>query len=231
MKKNNINRHYRYLGFITCLYVTFQLVSDVTAGKIIHLWMFPVSVTVLYFPVTYIFSDILTEVYGYARARSVLWTVVITSILAGLLYQLVVYLPPAPGFDANDAFTRVLGQVPRILFGGWIAVFAGEISNNYVMAKVKILMHGSYLWVRTIGSTIVGQFINTVIFYIIGLYVVIPTELLFQSILTGWLLKVLVEAIFTPVTYYVVGKLKKLENEDYYDYETDFNPLIIKPPF
>lgn len=224
-------RHYRYLGLITCLYVTFQLVSDVTAGKIIQFWIFPVSVTVIYFPVTYIFSDILTEVYGYARARSVLWTVVICSILAGLLYQIVVYMPPATGFDANDAFTRVLGQVPRILFGGWIAVFAGEISNNYVLAKIKILMKGKYLWVRTIGSTIVGQFINTVIFYVIGLYGILPIELLIQSILSGWVLKVLVEAIFTPVTYYVVGKLKTLEVEDYYDIDTDFNPLIIKPPF
>jgi uncharacterized integral membrane protein (TIGR00697 family) len=125
-----------------------QLVSDVTAGKIINFAGFPVSVTVLYFPITYIFSDILTEVYGYARARSVLWTVLICSVLAGLLYQLVVYLPPAAGFSDNPAYTRVLGSVPRILLGGWIAVFAGEILNNYVLAKIKIVSNGRYLWIQ-----------------------------------------------------------------------------------
>lgn len=224
-------RRYRYLGLITCLYVTMQLVSDVTAGKIVQLWLFPVSITVLYFPITYIFSDILTEVYGYARARSVLWTVLICSVIAGLLYQLVVWLPPAPGFDANAAYVRVFGQVPRILLGGWIAVFAGDILNNFALAKLKLVTNGRYLWVRTISSTIVGQFANTVLFYVIALYGVLPNQLLVQSILSGWLLKVAVEVVFTPVTYWVVGTLKRRENEDYYDRDTNFNPLIVRPPF
>jgi len=218
-------KQYKYLGLITALYITMQLVSDVTAGKIIQLFIFPVSVTVLYFPITYIFSDILTEVYGYAQARRVLWTVLASSIVAGLIYQLVVILPPAVGFDANDAYTRVLGSVPRILFGGWIAVFGGEILNNYVLAKMKIWTKGRHLWARTITSTIVGQLVNTVLFYTIALYAVLPNNLLIASILSGWLLKVAVEVIFTPVTYYVVGKLKQVENEDYYDKNTDFNPL------
>src|ERR1700759_1149133 len=106
---------FKYLGLITCLYIVFQLVSDVTAGKIINFFGFPVSVTVVYFPITYIFADILTEVYGYSRARGVLWIVMICSIIAGLLYSLVVFLPPANGFSANDAYTTVLGTVPRIL--------------------------------------------------------------------------------------------------------------------
>lgn len=224
-------KRFKYLGLIACLYITMQLVSDVTAGKIIALWKFPVSVTVLYFPITYIFSDILTEVYGYARARSVLWIVVISSVLAGLIYQLVVILPPAPGFTGNDAFTRVLGQIPRILLGGWIAVFAGEILNDYVMAKMKIWTNGRFLWTRTVGSTVAGQFANTVIFYIVALYGVIPTSLLFESIITGWLLKVGVEVAFTPLTYWVVGTLKRREHEDYFDRNTNFNPLILHPPF
>lgn len=224
-------RKYKYLGLITCLYVTFQLVSDVTAGKIIQFWGWPVSVTVIYFPITYIFSDILTEVYGYARARSVLWTVVICSILAGVVYQVAVYLPPAVGFDADAAYARVLGQVPRVLVGGWIAVFAGEILNNYALAKIKIFSKGRFLWVRTISSTIVGQFANTLLFYVIALYGVLPTNLLVQSIITGWLLKVAVEVVFTPVTYWVVGTLKRREQEDYYDRDTNFNPLIVRPPF
>ncbi len=141
---------YKYLGFITCLYITFQLISDVSAGKIIDILSFPVSVTVLFFPITYIFADILTEVYGYANARNVLWTVMISSITAGLVYTLVVLLPPSQIFDANDSYTRVLGQVPRILVGGWIAVFAGDITNNFILAKIKVWMKGKHLWVRTI---------------------------------------------------------------------------------
>src|SRR5688572_15859020 len=117
-----MEKQYKYLGLLTILYVTMQLVSDVTAGKIVQLFIFPVSVTVLYFPVTFIFADVLTEVYGYAAARRVLWTVLLCSVLAGAIYQLVIALPPAPGFAGNAAYTQVLGQVPRILLGGWIAI-------------------------------------------------------------------------------------------------------------
>lgn len=140
--QESAERTYKFYWFIVCLYVAMQLISDVTAGKIISLGGFPVSVTVLYFPVTYIFADVLTEVYGYSRARRALWIVLACSVLAGLVYQLVVYLPPAEGFDANDAYTRVLGSVPRILLGGWIAVFAGEICNDFVLAKMKVWTKG-----------------------------------------------------------------------------------------
>jgi|SRR3989338_512453 len=221
-------KQYKYLGLITALYVAMQLISDITAGKIIQLFVFPVSVTVLYFPITYIFSDILTEVYGYARARSVVWTVLFCSVLAGLIYQLVVYLPPAVGFDANDAYARVLGSVPRILLGGWVAVWVGGILNDYILAKMKVWTNGRHLWARTIGSTIVGEFANTVLFYTIALYAVLPNNLLIASILSGWLIKVAVETIFTPWTYIVIRKLKALENEDFYDKDTNFNPLIVK---
>ncbi len=221
-------RQYRYLGLITALYITFQLVSDITAGKIIQLGIFTVSATVLYFPITYIFADVLTEVYGYARARSVVWMVLVSSVLAGLIYQLVVWLPPATGFDANAAYVRVLGSVPRILLGGWIAVWVGGILNDYVLAKMKVWTSGKYLWTRTVSSTIIGEWANTVLFYSIALYAVIPNNLLITSILSGWFLKVLVEVIFTPWTYYVINKLKRLESEDYYDRDTNFNPLIIK---
>src|SRR3989338_8242561 len=115
-------KQYKYLGLITALYITFQLVSDITAGKIVQLGIFTVSATVLYFPFTYIFADVLTEVYGYAKARSVVWMVFFSSVIAGIIYALVVWLPPAIGFDANEAYARVLGQIPRILVGGWIAV-------------------------------------------------------------------------------------------------------------
>lgn len=221
---------YKFLGIITALYVTFQLISDVTAGKIIDFLGFPVSVTVLFFPVTYIFADILTEVYGYSRSRSVIWTVFLCSVIAGLAYQLAVVLPPAAGFDANEAYSRVLGSVPRILLGGWIAVWVGGMLNDYVLAKMKVWSNGKHLWMRTIGSTIVGEFANTVLFYVIALYAVLPNNLLVASILTGWVIKVAVEVVLTPWTYFVVRRLKKLEDEDYYDKTTNFNPFIIETP-
>ena len=221
-------KQYKYLGLLTILYVTLQLVSDITAGKIVQLGIFTVSVTVLYFPITFIFGDVLTEVYGYAKGRNVVWKVFGASILAGLIYQLVVWLPPATGFSANQAYATVLGSVPRILLGGWIAVWVGGMLNDYVLAKMKIWTNGKYLWTRTIGSTIVGEFANTLLFYTIALYAILPNNLLINSILSAWFLKVLVEVVLTPVTYLVVKKLKKVEQEDYYDKDTDFNPLIIK---
>ena len=227
-EEKKIPKQYKYLGLITALYITFQLVSDVTAGKIVQLGFFTVSATVLFFPFTYIIADILTEVYGYARARSVEWMVLFSSVIAGLIYSVVVFLPPAVGFDANDAYVRVLGQVPRILIGGWIAVWVGGILNDYILAKMKVWTKGKHLWTRTIGSTIVGEGANTVLFYTIALYAVIPNGLLVTSILSGWFLKVGIEVVMTPITYKVIAKLKKVEGEDYYDTNTNFNPLIIR---
>jgi queuosine precursor transporter len=220
-------RQYRYLGIITILYVTFQLVSDVSAGKLISLFGFPVSVTVIFFPVTYVLADVLTEVYGYAKARAVVWQVVIASITAGILYQLVARLPPAAAFDADEAYRRVFFSVPRILLGGWIAVWAGGISNDYVLAKMKIWTRGRYLWTRTIGSTLVGEFFNTSLFYVIALGGVLPQNVLIAAILTGWLFKVVVEVVLTPWTYFVIRKLKAAEQEDFYDYHTNFNPFVL----
>jgi uncharacterized integral membrane protein (TIGR00697 family) len=224
-------RQYRYLGFITCLYITFQLVCDVTAGKIISVYGMPVSVTVLYFPVTYIFADVLTEVYGYRRARAVLWTVLCASVTACLLYQVAALWPPAAGWNGDPAYRQVLGVVPRVVLGSWVALFAGEIMNNYVMARMKVMSGGRHLWMRTVGSTVVGQLGNTALFYGIALSGVLPASLLVRSILTGWIAKVLVEVLLIPATYAVVGWLKRVEDEDFFDRATDFNPLIVERPF
>ena len=220
-------RQFKYLGLVTALYITFQLVSDVTAGKLVSLGGFPVSVTVLYFPITYVLADVLTEVYGYAKARAVVWQVVLASILAGIAYQVVALWPGASGFDGDAAYRRVFFSVPRILLGGWIAVWAGGITNDYVLAKMKIWTKGKHLWTRTIGSTVVGELANTTLFYTIALSGVIPKSVLVSAILTGWLCKVIVEVLLTPWTYFVVGRLKRLEHEDYYDYDTNFNPFVI----
>lgn len=221
-------RHYKYLGWLTAFYITFKLVCDVTAGKLIMVGGFTVSATIIYFPFTYIIADLLTEVYGYAKARSVVWTVLFCSMTAGIVYSVAVALPPATGFNGNDAYKTVLGQVPRNLIGSWIAVLVGGIVNDYIMAKMKVLTKGKYLWTRTISSTIAGEGVDTLLFYFIALYAVIPEGLFLMSVLSGWLLKVGVEVVMTPVTYYVVAKLKKAENEDYFDNDTDFNPLIIQ---
>lgn len=218
---------YKYLIAIVAANITFQLVSDATAGKVALFWLWPGSVALLYFPFTYIISDVLTEVYGYAQARRVLWLTMASSIVAGLIYQVAIKMPPAPGFEGNDAYVRVFGVIPRILVGGWIAVFAGDIANNYTLAKMKVAFEGKHLWARTIGSTIVGQGVNTVLFYIIALYGIIPNSLLVPSIITGWLLKTAVEAVMTPVTYAVIRKLKKAEGVDHYDRKTNFNPFSI----
>ena len=221
-------KHYKLLGLFTALTITFQLVSDVTAGKIITLFSYPVSITVLYFPIVYVISDVMTEVYGYARARRVLWITMLCSIIAGLVYQLAVHLPSASFFTSNEAYKTVFGIVPRVLIGGWIAVFVGDILNNYVLAKLKVVTKGKYLWTRTISSTIVGQLANTALFYVIALYSVLPTSVLITSIISGWILKVGVEVVLTPLTYLVVNKVKKIESEDYYDTNTNFSPLSVK---
>jgi uncharacterized integral membrane protein (TIGR00697 family) len=223
-------RNYKYLGFITVLYATFAVMSNVGAGKIVGLGSFVVSASVFFFPFTYIFADIVTEVYGYAKARTVAWQMLLVYGIAGAMSQIIVWLPAVAGFTASDAFTIVLGSVPRILFATFVAVWVGSIVNDYVLAKMKVWTNGKWLWTRTIGSTIVGEGVNTLLFYGIGLYGIIPGNLFWVAILSGWFLKVVVEMVMTPVTYVVVAKLKKLENEDYYDRETNFNPFIIESP-
>jgi uncharacterized integral membrane protein (TIGR00697 family) len=205
-----------------------QIVSDVSAGKIIQVVGMPVSITVLYFPITFIFADVLTEVYGYAYARRVLWTVMLCAFLAGIMYQVVVYVPPSPDFANNDAYVTVFGAVPRIVLGSYVAVFTGEILNDYVLAKMKIWTDGKHLWTRLVGSTVAGQLVNTALFYTVALYGVLPDSLLFKSILSGWLLKVLVEIAVIPVTYWVVAKLKHIEQVDFFDRDTNFNPFVIR---
>jgi|SRR3989344_2338399 len=137
-KSHHDLKQYKYLGLLTVLYLTFQLVSNITAGKITHIGIFSISAPILFFPVTYIIADILTEVYGYAKSRTVVQLVFISIAIAAVLFSIVTYLPPAPGFDANDAYRRVLGQVPRVILGSIIATFIGGILNDYVLAKMKV---------------------------------------------------------------------------------------------
>lgn len=228
LQQNKIPKQYKYLGLITALYITFKLLNDVTAGKLVQLGIFTVSAATIFFPITYILADIFTEVYGYSKARSRVWILLLCSVIAGIVYTIVAFLPPAIGFDANDAYVRVFSQVPRILIASWIAFFVGSILNDYVLAKMKVWTKGKYLWTRTIGSTIVGEGADTILFFTLSFYGTISNTLLISTIFSAWFLKVLIETVMTPVTYKVVAKLKKVENEDYYDYNTNFNPLKMK---
>lgn len=221
-------KQFKLITLFLVLNLAFQLISDATAAKIVLFFGIGVSVTVFYFPFTYVISDIITEVYGYARARQILWYTLLASVLAGVFYQIAIAIPAAPFFQDAEAYEKVFGVVPRVLVGGWLAVFCGDISNNYVLAKLKILTNGRYLWVRTISSTIVGQLINTTVFYVVALGGVLPSPALLQAIIAGWVIKTSVEVLFTPITYIVVRKVKRIESEDYYDRATDFNPFTLK---
>lgn len=220
-------KQYRLLELISTLYITFLLISDVTAAKIVSIFGIPLSVTVLYFPITYILSDILTEVYGYAEARRVVWRALTASVIAGIVYQLVIFVPATFGKDVDDAYRMVLGAVPRVLIGGWIAFWVGAMLNDYVLAKLKVLTNGHHLWLRTIASTVAGELVNTTLFYVIALSGIIPIAGLMQAIIAATTIKIVVEVIFTPWTYFVVSKLKRLEGIDYFDHKTNFNPFIL----
>src|SRR3990167_7215115 len=227
-EEKKIPKQYKYLGLLTALAITFKLLTDVTAGKLVQLGIFSISAATIFFPITYILADVFTEVYGYSKARSRVWLLLLCSVIAGIIYSIVAYLPPAIGFDANDAYVRVFSQVPRILVASWIAFFFGSIINDYVLAKLKIWTKGKHLWTRTIGSTIFGEGVDTILFFTLAFYAIIANSLLVSVVFSALFLKIAIEVVMTPITYKVIAKLKKVEGEDYYDTNTNFNPLKIK---
>ncbi len=220
-------RTYRYLDFITAAFVAVLLISNVASTKIVSLGPLSFDGGTLLFPLAYIFGDILTEVYGYARSRRVIWTGFFWLVAAAVVFAVVDWLPPAADWPNQDAFTAILGQTPRIVAASLLAYFAGEFANSFVLAKMKVATEGRWLWTRTIGSTLVGEGIDTVVFVTVAFYGVLPNELLWAVLVSNYVFKVGVEALFTPVTYRVVAFLKRAEQEDYYDVDTDFNPFAV----
>jgi queuosine precursor transporter len=219
---------YRYLDLITALFVTVLLISNVASTKILQLGPFTFDGGTILFPVSYIFGDVLTEVYGYRRSRRVIWIGFGCAALLVLVLSIVGALPPAPGWEHQEAYQAILGATPRIVLGSLIAYFAGEFSNSYVLAKMKIWTGGRWLWTRTIGSTIVGQAVDTALFVAIAFAGTLPWSLFLSVILSNYVFKVGLEAAMTPVTYRLTGFLKRTENEDVYDVETDFNPFKVR---
>lgn len=218
---------YRYFDVIMALFVAVLLISNVASSKILDLGPFTFDGGTVLFPISYIFGDILTEVYGYARSRKVIWTGFGCAVLMAVIFVIVGALPPAKGWEGQEAYLFILGQTPRIVLGSLIAYFAGEFSNSYTLAKMKVITKGRWLWTRTIGSTVVGEGVDTLLFVLIAFYGFYPPPLLLSIIVSNYVFKTGFEALATPLTYLVVNTLKRVEKEDYYDFDTDFNPFKI----
>jgi hypothetical protein len=225
-----VERDYKYFDLITALFVAVLLISNVASTKIMRLGPFTFDGGTILFPVSYIFGDILTEVYGYRRSRRVIWTGFFCTGLMAAVLAIVGALPPAQGWDNQAAYQAILGQTPRIVLGSLIAYFAGEFSNSYTLAKMKIWTGGRWLWMRTIGSTLVGVGVDTLLFVVVAFAGTMPWALLWSIIISNYVFKVGVEAAMTPVTYRVVSFLKRVEHEDVYDVGTDFNPFKMSEP-
>ncbi len=231
-------RQFRYFDLVMAAFVTILLLSNVIgAAKVsfvtlpaIGVWEFGAGI--LFFPISYVIGDVLTEVYGYEHARRCIWTGFAALIFMALMALVVVALPPAAGWAGQDAYEQVFGQVPRIVFASIVAFWAGEFSNSYVMARMKVWTKGKALWSRTIGSTVVGQGVDSTLFYPIA-FLAVPAmgldgwsvELVITVAVTQWALKSAWEALLTPVTYQVVSFLKRREGVEVFDTDTNFSPF------
>jgi uncharacterized integral membrane protein (TIGR00697 family) len=218
-------RRYKYLDVLTTMFVVILLVSNLVAQKICMIGPFAVSGAILLFPITYIFGDVFTEVYGFSASRRAIWLGFFGTALLYLMGAAVIALPGAPEWKNQQAFQAVFGFIPRILVASLIAYWFGEFANSYTMAKLKLLTNGEKLWTRTIGSTIVGQGVDTVLVITLTFAGTYPVRRLISIIATGYLLKVAYEAAATPITYLVIGRLKASEHADAFDRNEDFNPF------
>lgn len=223
-----MNKNYKYLTAISVFFVAVLLISNVASTKIVDFGWFTFDGGTLLFPLSYIFGDILTEVYGYKKARTTIWLGFISALVMSLVFIIVGKLPAAPDWNNQAAYDAILGLTPRIVIASLIAYFAGSFSNSFILAKMKIWTSGKMLWSRTIGSTVVGEFVDSALFILIAFAGVLPGSLLVTLIVSNYIFKTLVEVLFTPITYAVVGFLKRSEGEDTYDTDTNFNPFSVK---
>ena len=222
-------RAYRYYDVVMAAFVSVLLCANlIGASKVATLFGYTFGAGVLFFPISYVFGDILTEVYGYARARKVVWAGFAALLFASVMSAIVLAFPPAPGWPHQAAFETVLGGTPRIALASLIAYFSGELTNSFVLAKMKVKTEGRFLFARTIGSTIAGEAVDSLIFYPLAFFGVWTTEQVLAVMLTNYLIKVGWEAVMTPFTYRIVAFLKRAEGEDYYDRDTDFTPFSLK---
>jgi uncharacterized integral membrane protein (TIGR00697 family) len=213
---------------LTCLFVTCLLISNIVAGKLALLFGLTLPAAVIVFPLAYIFGDVLTEVYGYKRARLVIWIGFAANLLMSVLFMITIALP-YPNFWRNQAaYTVVLGLTPRLVLASSVGYWGGEFANSFVLSKIKILTKGRRLWLRTIGSTIVGEGIDTLLFIVLAFSGSLPLTVLIGMILAQYIWKVGYEIIATPLTYMVVGWIKRKEGIDAFDYEVNYNPFRLE---
>ncbi|MEK7084436.1 MAG: queuosine precursor transporter [Patescibacteria group bacterium] len=215
----------KFFQFISALFVTCLIVSNIIAVKIGAFGSYFLPVAVILFPITYIIGDVLTEVYGYAAARRVIWIGFLCNLIAVLAIWISIRIPAAPFFPNQDAFVAILGFTPRLLLASFAAYLVGQFVNSAILAKLKVKTNGKHLWVRTISSTIAGEGLDSLVFIVLAFSGVMPVSVIGTLVLTQWMFKVLFEIVLTPITYAVVGYLKRTEGIDVYDAQTSFNPV------
>ena len=217
-------RTYKHLDLLIQIFVVILLVSNLIAAKMTPIGPLRVSAAQLLFPITYIFGDIFTEVYGYAASRRAIWRGFFASVLMAAMGMFAIWLPPAPEWKDQQAFETIFGVVPRIVAGSLLAYWLGEFANSFTLAKMKLLTKGRHLWTRTVGSTIVGQAVDTVI-VVSFIFYDKPIGVILNVIVSGYLFKVTYEILATPLTYAIVNFLKRQEGIDTFDRGTNFNPF------
>ena len=224
-------RHFRYFDYAMAAFVAILLLSNlIGASKLASVGGYTFGAGIMFFPISYVLGDVLTEVYGYANARRCVWTGFAALLFMAFMSYVVVALPAADGWDGQAAYESVFGSTWRIVAASVIAFWAGEFVNSFVLARLKLLTAGRHLWMRTIGSTVFGQAVDSAIFYPIAFLGSWTTGQVVTVMVTNWLLKVLWEALLTPLTYAVVGWLKRREGVDVFDHGTDFSPFAKAGP-
>ncbi len=223
-----MTRRYRYLDLLTLGFVVVLLISNLVGPKICRIgWLRPSAAEFL-FPLTYICGDVFTEVYGYGASRRAIWLGFFAMALLAGMGQMAVALPPAPEWHGQEAYATVFGLVPRFAVASLVAYWAGEFTNSYTLAKLKLLTGGRWLWTRTVGSTVTGQAVDTAVVVAVAFAGTQPISMILRMILSSYLIKVAVEVVATPLTYFVVRRLKAAEGVDVYDRHTDFNPFTLQ---
>jgi uncharacterized integral membrane protein (TIGR00697 family) len=220
-------KSFKYFDLLLGIFVAILLISNIASTKILTLWKFTFDGGTILFPLSYIFGDVLTEVYGYKRSRRVIWTGFFCALLMSLVLYVVQILPPAADWPNQQAYENLIGFIPRIVLASLVAYFAGEFSNSYLLSRLKIKTKGRYLWLRTISSTLLGEGIDTMLFCLIAFYGSMPDGLLLTIIISNYIFKCSVEVLFTPLTYLFTNFLKKQEHEDHYDHGISYNPFTM----
>lgn len=218
-------RRYRYLDLLTIGFVVVLLISNLVGPKICRLGPLRPSAAEFLFPLTYICGDVFTEVYGYGSSRRAIWLGFFAMALLIAMGRVAVSLPPAPEWHGQEAFATVFSVVPRFALASLVAYWAGEFTNSYTLAKLKLLTGGRWLWTRTVGSTVTGQAVDTAVLVLVAFGGTQPPAMLLRMIFSAYLIKVLVEVVATPVTYLVIARLKSVESADVFDTRTNFNPF------